>query len=195
MEDSDRFIVQIDGALDREPCQRLMELYDSGLPQCTVRDATGHGVFYCFSTRMPARTVEFLVQVVRKCSGRVDALFAEQGGPFYPETVALTAIGPGGFHARHADNCERNAAGDWQPNHTPQRAISAIYYLNDDFLGGEICFPNQRLTIQPRKGLLLLFPSTRHYVHEVLKVIEGSRYTMPIWFTREKNHDLRIPAW
>jgi hypothetical protein len=48
----------------------------------------------------------------------------------YPETVLLAALGPGGYHSKHADNCRQNETGDWVPNHTPQRDASAIYYLN-----------------------------------------------------------------
>jgi hypothetical protein len=64
----------------------------------------------------------------------------ELESPLYPETVVLAAIGPGGHHSRHADNCRQNEQGECVANHTPQRHISAIYYLNEEFDGGEILF-------------------------------------------------------
>jgi predicted 2-oxoglutarate/Fe(II)-dependent dioxygenase YbiX len=106
--------------------------------------------------------------------------------PVYPETVILSALGPGGYHPRHADNCQQDASGRWVPDHTPQRVVTAIYYLNSDFDGGEIVFEREGLAIKPRAGVLLAFPSDRHHVHEVLPVRRGMRYTIPIWFTRRK---------
>jgi len=51
-----------------------------------------------------------------------------------------------------------NKAIGWR-NRTPQRDVSAICYLNDEFDGGEICFEQAQLTVKPRRGLLLAFPS------------------------------------
>jgi hypothetical protein len=53
----------------------------------------------------------------------------------YAETVILTALGVGGYHSPHADNCRQNEQGDWVANHTAQRDATgtAIYYLNDEF--------------------------------------------------------------
>jgi predicted 2-oxoglutarate/Fe(II)-dependent dioxygenase YbiX len=78
------------------------------------------------------------------------------------------------------------------PNHTPQRDASAIYYLNDAFEGGEIAFDRESVVVQPRRGLLLAFPSDGDHVHEVFPVRSGVRYTMPIWFTKQKAFALTI---
>jgi predicted 2-oxoglutarate/Fe(II)-dependent dioxygenase YbiX len=107
--------------------------------------------------------------------------------PLYPQTVVLAAIGPGGCHSCHADNCRQNEQGDWVPNHTPQRDVSAIYYLNEEFEGGEIAFEREGLVANPRRGLLLAFPSDREHVHQVYPVRRGIRYTMPIWFTSQES--------
>jgi len=63
--------------------------------------------------------------------------------------------------------------------------VTAIYYLSDDFEGGEIVFHRQRLLIDPRRRLLLAFPSNAEHEHEARAVRSGVRYTMPIWFTRQ----------
>ena len=106
--------------------------------------------------------------------------------PLYPEALVLAALPRGGCHSPHADNCRQNEEGDWVPNHTPHRDASAIYYLNDDFEGGEIVFNREKVVVTPRRGLLLAFPSDGAHVHEVLPVRRGIRYTMPIWFTKQK---------
>jgi prolyl 4-hydroxylase len=104
--------------------------------------------------------------------------------------VILAALGVGGYHSRHADNCRQNEQGDWVANHTPQRDVSAIYYLNDEFEGGEIVFERAQLVVKPRRGLLLAFPSDADHLHEVLPVRGGVRYTMPIWFTKQQRYAL-----
>jgi prolyl 4-hydroxylase len=107
-------------------------------------------------------------------------------GPLYAETVILTTLRPGGSHPRHADNCVRDEFDNWRPNHTPHRNLSAICYLNSDFEGGEIVFESQNLVIRPTRGLLLVFPSDQHHIHEVRPVKNGVRYTLAIWFTRNE---------
>ena len=83
-----------------------------------------------------------------------------------------------------------NEQGDWVANHTPQRDVSAIYYLNDTFEGGEIVFEQVPLMVKPRRGLLLVFPSNGAHLHEVLPVRSGVRYTMAIWFTKQQRYAL-----
>lgn len=49
--------------------------------------------------------------------------------------------------------------------------------VTDDFDGGELVFPNQELIIKPRKNMVVMWPSNRHFPHEVLPVKNGIRYT------------------
>jgi len=72
--------------------------------------------------------------------------------------------------------------------------VSAIYYLNDAFEGGEIVFDRAHLVVKPRRGLLLAFPSDADHVHEILPVRSGARYTMAIWFTKQQRLALSISA-
>lgn len=45
---------------------------------------------------------------------------------------------------------------------------------------GEIDFPEFNLTIKPKPGDMLLFPS--RYRHRILTLESGHRYTMPMFF-------------
>jgi hypothetical protein len=56
-------------------------------------------------------------------------------------------------------------------------AFSMIIYLNDDYEGGEINFPNHGVSVKPEPGSLIIFPSQEPYLHAVKKVISGERYT------------------
>ena len=61
------------------------------------------------------------------------------------------------------------------------RRMSLVYYINDDYTGGEIVFPRFGITYKPAKDELLIFPSTYVYNHSVLPVIEGTRYAVVSW--------------
>jgi hypothetical protein len=175
-------ILQVENAASENDCHRLITVYDRYSHLTNVRDHTGHPVLYWDHIRDAPDADDILARLVPECLSKISGPL--HPGPLYPETIILAAIGPGGHHSRHADNCRQDEQGDWVPNHTPQRDVSAIYYLNEEFEGGEIAFEKEKLVVKPRRGLLLAFPSDRDHVHEVYPVQRGIRYTMPIWFTK-----------
>jgi len=177
-------IAQIANAVSEDDCRVLTAICDRGASLTTIRDYTGHPVLYWERVRDAPCAREIVSRLVKDCLRNI-ATELQLVDPLYPETVLLTALGVGGHHSRHADNCRQNENGEWVPNHTAQRDVTAIYYLSDDFEGGEIVFHRQRLLIDPRRGLLLAFPSDAEHEHEVRPVRSGVRYTMPIWFTRQ----------
>jgi hypothetical protein len=58
-------------------------------------------------------------------------------------------------------------------------AFSLVAYINDDYEGGEISFPNQNVTIKPKSGSMIMFPSQEPFLHEVKPIISGTRYMSP----------------
>ena len=182
-------IIQVENALGAEDCRRLMTMYDRHVHVAEAKDQTGFPVVYWPQFRGAPYADEIVPRLIEECLRNIDGQLrpAEQ---LYPETVILAAMGAGGHHSRHADNCRLNEHGDWVPNHTPHRDVSAICYLNDEFDGGEIVFDLQQLVVKPRRGLLLAFPSDAAHLHEVLQVWSGVRYTMPIWFTKQQHYAL-----
>ena len=60
--------------------------------------------------------------------------------------------------------------------------IASIYYINDDYLGGELCFPEFGINIKPKPNSLIFFPGNENYLHEVKKVLKGDRYSSSMWF-------------
>lgn len=59
--------------------------------------------------------------------------------------------------------------------------LSILAYLNDDYSGGELYFPDLNYAIKPKKRMLILFPGSAYYVHGVAKVTSGIRYTLSQW--------------
>jgi Rps23 Pro-64 3,4-dihydroxylase Tpa1-like proline 4-hydroxylase len=62
-----------------------------------------------------------------------------------------------------------------------KRSISVLIYLNDDYEGGEIEFPNFKTTIKPKAGTLILFPSNYAYGHIAHPVTSGTKYVIATW--------------
>ena len=187
-------IIQLANAVSDDDCRLLMTMYDRQVHLATITDQTGHPVVYWEQFRDAPGGAEIVPRLVKQCLWNIFSQL-QLADPLYPETVILVAIGAGGCHSRHADNSRQNEQGDWVANHTPQRDVSAIYYLNDEFDGGEIVFDTQQLVVKPRRGLLLAFPSDAAHLHEVLPVRSGARYTMAIWFTRQQRHALADFPW
>jgi hypothetical protein len=61
------------------------------------------------------------------------------------------------------------------------RRVSTLYYINDDYSGGEINFPRFNLSFKPKPNQMLVFPSTYVYNHSVSPVTEGTRYAVVSW--------------
>jgi hypothetical protein len=61
------------------------------------------------------------------------------------------------------------------------RRVSTLYYINDDYSGGEINFPRFNLSFKPKPNQMLVFPSTYVYNHSVSPVTEGTRYAIVSW--------------
>lgn len=55
------------------------------------------------------------------------------------------------------------------------RDITMLLYLNDEYEGGEVVFPDLGITIRPKAGQVLCFPSNRHFRHGVNPVTSGER--------------------
>lgn len=67
--------------------------------------------------------------------------------------------------------------------------LSIICYLNKDYDGGVLYFPDQNVEIIPEPGLFVCFPGNLHFLHGVTKTTGATRYTISLWtrFTDFKN--------
>lgn len=61
------------------------------------------------------------------------------------------------------------------------RRMSTIYYLNDNYEGGELNFPRFNITYKPVANDFIIFPSNYIYNHSVSPVISGERYAVVSW--------------
>lgn len=84
----------------------------------------------------------------------------------------------------HADNCHP----DGSPNTSPHRSHGAIVYLNEDFDGGELFYPNFDCAIKPKRGMLALHGAGLLFLHGVKKVSRNFRHTMITFATMNQNY-------
>lgn len=77
--------------------------------------------------------------------------------------------------------------GKFMGPHTDEKSgayISAVGYLNDDYSGGEIGFPNQNISIKPEAGSIIIFPSTDPFIHDPQPAYGSERYICPVFWYR-----------
>ena len=99
--------------------------------------------------------------------------------PLFADSLALVRWRFGDQQLPHAD--AENP--DGSPHPFPWRAYGAIAYLNDDFSGGQLTFPDLKLTPKTSPGTLAFFPGTADYLHGVTRVTGGVRYTLATFLT------------
>ena len=63
-------------------------------------------------------------------------------------------------------------------NSSERSRVSLLYYLNDDYEGGELEFENFEGLFKPKEGDVVIFPSSFIYKHRVRKVAKGTRYVI-----------------
>ena len=74
--------------------------------------------------------------------------------------------------------------------------ISIVVYLNDDYEGGDIWFPRMdNLSIKPKAGDIVVFPSTYIYEHASQDMISGTKYSVVIMsdYNDRDNVNQRVP--
>jgi hypothetical protein len=59
--------------------------------------------------------------------------------------------------------------------------LANILYLNDDFTGGELFFPDFDFQIKPKPGMLVSFLGNTHYMHGVKETKGNTRYSCSLW--------------
>jgi hypothetical protein len=102
-------IVQVENAVSDDDCRRLMTIYGRHVQQTKVRDQTGHPVVYWLLFRDAADAAEIVPRLVEECLRDVGSE-VRPAEPLYPETVILTAMGPGGHHSRHNSKAAKSSS-------------------------------------------------------------------------------------
>lgn len=99
---------------------------------------------------------------------------------------------PGQFQNPHADKELHDGVDAGKPNDFPYYDIASLFYLNDDYEGGELYFPLQGIQFKPKRGAAYFFPGDMNYVHGVTEIKNSIRYTCPFfWEILEHTGDIK----
>jgi hypothetical protein len=75
------------------------------------------------------------------------------------------------------------------PNDFPHYDIAGLFYINDDYEGGELYFPEQNIQFKPKAGAAYFFPGDKNYIHGVTEITKGTRYTCPFFWTIKTHYN------
>jgi hypothetical protein len=101
----------------------------------------------------------------------------------FPTKPALVRWTPGTFQNPHADKELHVGEDAGKPNLFPHYDLAGLFYLNDDYEGGELFFPNQGIRFKPKVGSAYFFPGDMNYIHGITEITSGERYTCPFFWT------------
>ena len=88
----------------------------------------------------------------------------------------------GAFNDIHMDNYHEDENGQLHVRPKFISNKSGLIYLNNDYVGGELVFPKQGLSIKPEIGSLIFFEGDHKRPHGVNQVISGSRYNLVTFY-------------
>ena len=127
------------------------------------------------STMKPSHPQLKVNEVLKQCLSEYTTVF----GHLKPITlysinqkVQKTPAG-GGYHVWHDENSSVQHS---------SRAAVWMFYLNDDFEGGETEFLYYKKRINPSKGTLLIWPAGLTHAHRGGLVLKGTKYVITGWF-------------
>jgi len=183
-------IVILEHTLCLQECTFLKALYDRHSQLARSRDYNRRPLLDYYTLRdVDTASASRVYGLTLRCKEKVKIQLSTQ--ELFVESFFVARMSLGDLHVPHADN-ERRKRGRWVPNHTPQRDYTGLAYLNDEFKGGELVFPDLDVVITPKPGLLVAFPSNHKFVHAVRKVLSGKRYSLPVWFTVNATEAMQV---
>lgn len=130
-------------------------------------------------------------KMMERLTEKVNEYFRVDAWPTSPTMVRWV---PGNQQLPHADK-ELHKYEKWgghpdregQPNDFPFYDIAGLFYVNDDYEGGELYFPEQGIQFKPKAGSAYFFPGDKNYIHGITPIVSGERYTCPFFFTIRKH--------
>ena len=106
-------------------------------------------------------------------------------GMHYCESLGLEYIEPSPISiSKYQQGSSMGPHVDWHGEEDIDPIMSAVLYLNDDLVGGELDFPNLGVRIKPKAGSIVIFPSTAPYYHQSLEVLSGVKYMSPAFWIK-----------
>ena len=166
---------------------RLQSITDAIVASRSLREATvtdSNQQKRRTSTRVtdivnPGALLAPIIDLVRKA-------YAREVEPFFScklrslETPQVLRYRRGSHYKPHSDSDVINPETQrWRKS--LDRDYSLLIYLDDEFEGGELIFPNFNFRLRPTAGMLAAFPSDCRYLHGAMPVLSGVRHAIVSW--------------
>lgn len=163
----------VDDAMGDADCDAYMQKLRSGLPEIApIVDEHGEpevDLAVRNNTRVmwdDAREADGLVaRVAAHVPKRLMDMQLVGGNP----RIRIYRYGPGEKHGAHWDTVVHLDGGI-------QSLATLVFYLNDDFEGGETDFPELNQRIVPKKGRALMFQ--HRILHTASEVLKGAKFVL-----------------
>jgi len=123
------------------------------------------------SENLPEEILEMLNRIFEIVYKKSVDLYDVAINPFNKSALHIVKFVKGFYLEPHVDTLS------YEGNH-----IASVYYINDDYSGGEINFPDHKLEIKPKPNSLIIFPGNENYLHEVREILDNNRYSSAMWF-------------
>jgi hypothetical protein len=171
----DDFIKIYDNVLSQEACKTLIDLFDlSSYKEIINNKGTPNFTQLNINQKHPEH-IKFLSQVTSGIVNLYKKDFVDYTR-WYPPRLFLEEFRIKKYHSRSHDRFDIHV--DVEDHASARRYLAFLYYLNDDFTGGETEFPHHNKKIVPKQGSVMVFPPTWQYPHAGLRVNKGIKYIM-----------------
>lgn len=171
--------------ISKEDCQYLLDYAITADAWSESEDAFWNKrVFY--PENLPADN-EFKIKMSSILKMAKDFIKKEYGlDDVYADTFHIVRWFDGQFQPAHQDNMENVMYG---VDFFKHRSYGSIIYLNDDFDGGETCYPQYDICVSPKAGKLAVHLGDGDHLHSVNQIKGGTRYTIAAFWGTEKEYD------
>jgi predicted 2-oxoglutarate/Fe(II)-dependent dioxygenase YbiX len=122
----------------------------------------------------------FFQELTQKYKEAVEIVF---GRLVKPNTSHAQKWDVGGFASPHSDNSDF----DGNPTSFQINKYVGILYLNDNYDGGNLYFPDHEIDFKPAAYSFITFPGGIENVHGVSEITSGTRYTMVSFWDFEES--------
>ena len=162
-------------ALKPELCSYLITVFEDSLLKQLRHDNEVQQFTEVNLNQQSPELARELVQVVKSAVSSYTDHIVPAGERFFPVKFGLEEM-----RIKRYDKGDRfNQHVDVGNLDSSKRFLAFLFYLNDDFRGGETVFKTpDTFTVRPHKGNVVVFPPTWQYPHAGMPVREGTKYIM-----------------
>jgi len=123
------------------------------------------------SNQIPQHIIEMLEKVFGIVYEKSNSVYGVAIDPLEKNALHLVKFVKGFFLLPHVDTLSDESL-----------HIASVYYINNDYTGGEINFPDHNIKIKPEANSAIIFPGNENYLHEVTEILDKPRYSSALWF-------------